>query len=274
MGKVALRSTACCTARQEALCWRADLHTCAACVHAAAWRTGLHAAVEGSALAYTQAASMLCTPSPHAGRGAAAAAQRLGPNAQELQLDGCRARPRCAPFDSCLVVQLCWCCVCTALYGAAGLAFAGCTSWLHFNRWQCQLCRLCVPTEPCMLPRPIADASLPTGAAAAAAALGFGRAAPRSLPVPDRAGARGMTDSGTPYIATSAGTGAAGSSWGASSLRGASPPAASPVQRLGGRPLTHNLSSGALRGGAQGGSSSPVPPRPGDFARLRSKTFR
>ncbi|PRW05836.1 Adenine guanine permease AZG1 [Chlorella sorokiniana] len=89
----------------------------------------------------------------------------------------------------------------------------------------------------------------PAAVGAAAAALGFGRAGPRSLPVPYRAGARGLTDSGTPYIATSA------------------------VQRLGGRSLGHNLSMGALRGSGQGGSSSPVPPKPGDFARLRSKTF-
>lgn len=124
------------------------------------------------------------------------------------------------------------------------------------------------------MPAPLAAEAAVGGTTAAAAALGFGRAVPRSLPVP-RAGARGLTDSGTPYIATSAGTGAPGSSWGASSLRGASPPpAASPVQRPSGRTLAHNLSMGALRGSGKGGSSSPVPPRPGDFARMRSKTFR
>ena len=107
-----------------------------------------------------------------------------------------------------------------------------------------------------------------------AAALGFGRG-PRSLPVPYRAGARGMTDSGAPYVATAAGMGAPGS-WGASSQRGASPPSASPQHRRGDpRALARNSSTGALRPGvppvAQGSAG---PPRRGDFGRLRSKTFQ
>lgn len=218
----------------------------------------------------------LTPPPPHciaipAGRGAAAAAQRRGPDAQELQPDGGGPRRRYAP-GRCMGLPTIhrWCCPLVCTRSAVQCRVLACWPIGKASFHGCTACQPHVAHPPC----PAADGT--AGAGAAAAALGFGRAAPRSLPVPYRAGGRGLTDSGTPYIATSAGMGAAGSSWGASSLRGASPPAASPQHRMSPRPLAHNMSMGTMRGGGQGGAGGAAagPPRPGDFARLRSKTFR